>query len=349
MSTEREELERLRTALSAFGMERADELLASARDEALERARSILVTEMTRALLDGAGARLGSGQRARDGRRRSPSPAPSPPPADASDTALYVYGVGSSEAEELDGAVREGLGVASAPPFTLREGELAAIASTVPLAEFDEGRLRENLNDVEWLERVARAHEEVLERALRAATVVPLRLCTMYRDAQHVRAMLAREEPVFREALARLRGKTEWGVKMIAEPGALERALNGAEHERLEDVPTGVAYLRERGRQARAREDLDELAARLAADVHDELAARAEEALLNPLQNPEVSGHEGDMLLNGAYLVADAELPAFRQQCERLTGAFAPRGVVVELTGPWPPYNFVRSTLETSA
>lgn len=63
--------------------------------------------------------------------------------------------------------------------------------SRVGLAEFGAEPLRANLNDFAWLERVARAHEAVLEHALRAATIVPLRLCTIYADAERARAMLA--------------------------------------------------------------------------------------------------------------------------------------------------------------
>jgi hypothetical protein len=335
-----DELGSLREALAAFGEEHAAKLLATAREEALARARSILTTGMTRALLDAAGTHLGTP------RAHSGAPGPSPAP-DTGSSALYVYGVAPAADPKLESALG-GSGVADADPFALREGELAAIASAVPLAEFDEAPLRENLNDVGWLERVARAHEGVLERARGITTVVPFRLCTMYRDAGHVREMLAREAPVFRNALARLHGKTEWGVKVIAEPGALARALEDATDEKLDGLPAGVAYLRRRGRQARAREELGELAARWATDIHDELAARAEEALLSPLQNPEVSGHTGDMLLNGAYLVADAELAAFREGCKRLTAEFAERAVSVELTGPWPPYNFVQSSVDAA-
>jgi hypothetical protein len=46
------------------------------------------------------------------------------------------------------------------------------------------------------------------------------------------------------------------------------------------------------------------------------------------------------MLLNGAYLVRrdDGRLQDAVAELESLYG---PRGVTYELTGPWPPYNFV--------
>jgi hypothetical protein len=46
------------------------------------------------------------------------------------------------------------------------------------------------------------------------------------------------------------------------------------------------------------------------------------------------------MLLNGAYLVRrdDGRL---REVVAELESLYGPHGVTYELTGPWPPYNFV--------
>jgi len=163
-----------------------------------------------------------------------------------------------------------------------------------------------------------------------------------------VRSMLEREQAVFRDALRSLEGKTEWGVKLIAEPGALERALAEDEAEESGDVSPGVAYMQSRGREAKEREEIDALANSWAAEAHDRLADAAVEALLNPLQNPEVSGHIGEMLLNGVYLVEDAGMGKFTKEVEALVADFDDRGVSVEMTGPWPPYNFVKGSIEAA-
>src|SRR5213078_2128486 len=76
----------------------------------------------------------------------------------------YVYGVVSAGGEDLPPDLP---GVDPRYPATLvGEGGLAAIVSRVSLEEFGEERLRDNLNDVAWLEDKARAHEEVLDAAL---------------------------------------------------------------------------------------------------------------------------------------------------------------------------------------
>ena len=77
-------------------------------------------------------------------------------------------------------------------------------------------------------------------------------------------------------------------------------------------------------------------------------SAHASEALLNPLQNPDVSGHVGEMLLNGVYLVEDREADEFRHAVDELADEYRERGADVQLTGPWPPYNFVKSSIEAA-
>ena len=75
-------------------------------------------------------------------------------------------------------------------------------------------------------------------------------------------------------------------------------------------------------------------------EVHETLTAASATGLRNPLHPRELSGYEDEMVLNGVYLVADAHLtiPDARGWTQRAIRAHRPR---LELTGPWPPYNFV--------
>ena len=340
--------EALRAALDEAGEELAGDVVAQARREAIDRATSILADEMTRSVLDNARSHLsGATPKARPSGATPKTRRPRDREA-SGEPAYYVYGVAwAAEGiapQEVDG-VAEGN-----PPFALEHGRLAAIASLVPLEEFDEEALHENLNDVAWLERTARAHEAVLDSALASATLVPMRLCTIYRGEEQVREMLDREGPVFEDALGRLEGKTEWSVKLIAQPGALSRASSAGRGPADQEagLSRGAAYMRGKRDQAQAREEAAQLADEWADRVHQRVAAIAAEALLNPLQNPEVSGHTGEMLLNGVYLVDDADEEAFREEVTALSAELGDLGASVELSGPWPPYNFVKGSIEAA-
>jgi hypothetical protein len=199
-----------------------------------------------------------------------------------------------------------------------------------------------------WLERTARSHEGVLEAVGEHETLIPMRLCTIYRGETGVREMLLREHGALTDALAHLEGKSEWGVKVFAAETAPAPAPPSAESTRESDddaSAAGTAYMR--GRQAerdRREHRHDELYA-VCTQIHERLAMVAADAITTAVQRPEISGHTGDMLLNGVYLVEDDQLSRFLAQVDRVSDEYKPLGLEVQPTGPWPAYNFVPGTI----
>ena len=249
--------------------------------------------------------------------------------------AWYVYGVVPAATRE------EGTGVASRPVDLMAEGDVAALVSLVPVDEFGEGPLKANLNDRDWLERTAREHEDVLERVLAGTAVIPFRLCTIYESSERVREFLASRGVALADLLGRLDDRVELGVKAYFDQDGFAGTSEVGEPQ------SGRDYLLRRQREREVGEEAARFKAEVARASHERLAAAAEEARANPPQPPELSGRTEEMLLNGAYLVArrDAGLRAAVAELESLYGG---RGVAYEVTGPWPPYNFVpREVVET--
>jgi hypothetical protein len=261
-----------------------------------------------------------------------------PPRIDTRDpgTGFYVYCVSSA----AESAVPDGLpGVDPAHLVTsLQGGELAAVVSAVPLSDFDEERLREHLGDMAWVEQVARRHEEVLETVNARRTVIPMRMCTIYRDQAGVQAMLTREAEAMSTALSELEGRSEWGVKVFVGPRDPERPR--ADRERDPQI-TGAAYMQQRQREQRERGEIEGRRRDAAEAIFARLDSMAVRAAIIPPQRPEVSGHPGAMLLNSVYLVSDDDLPAFDGAVGALQDDNADLGLELQITGPWPAYNFV--------
>jgi hypothetical protein len=243
---------------------------------------------------------------------------------------VWVYGV-------LDGDV-------AGPPLChgvddahvvelIRHADLAAAASAVPLDEFGEEGLRASLEDIDRLEALARAHQRVLDEALRMGTVVPFPICTVYAGADHVREMLEREHEPLAAALRRLRGMAEWGVKAYT----VEREKLGTT---AAAPASGTDYLlRKRSARDAAEHTRQALETTIEA-VYVRLRERATAAVLSPPQDRRLSGHEEQMLLNAAYLVADAGADAFASLFAEIVRELGTDNLQLELTGPWPPYHF---------
>ncbi len=370
-------LQRLRAAIDDLAAADAADLLTEARIEARARVRATLTDALAHSMLERLHEQLPEPARetapARQERparaparperpapaqargepapRRNPAPReaadPEPRPAPASgEPAWYVYGVVAGETE-LGGSLD---GVDGAHPvIVLREGALAAVSSQVPLEEFDEARLREHLGDMAWVEATARAHESVLEAVREQTTVIPMRMCTVYRTEGGIREMLAREAAPLQEALDHLDGKAEWGVKVFTSIAGSGAGTDG-EAEAADDSPSGgdspgVAYMERRRTERERRQRALQMAEEAAALIHERLSAVASDAQVISLQRPEVSGHSGDMILNGVYLVPDDIADAFHAEVRALAAELERYDVELHPTGPWPAYNFVPGTI----
>ncbi|MBS1860083.1 MAG: GvpL/GvpF family gas vesicle protein [Actinobacteria bacterium] len=349
----------LDAAIEALAVQLAVRVVEEARAEAIAEVRAELSGRLTATLLRHCEAELAPGGDAEPEREPVPGPTPertAAPPLPLAEharheaTGRYVYGVVRA------GTLLPGDLAGIEPISRVRLIEcrgLAALVSDVPLSAFDDTSLRENLDNVAWLEEKARTHEEVLEAALAATAVVPLRLGTVFAGEEQVTEMLGREYGALLDALERLAGRTEWGLKAYVDREGLEREAlrraRRAEADANQGAAAGTGYMNHRRRrEAEAREGVEAIADEWAWEIHHRLAAVADEALLNPLQLPELSGHQGKMLLNGVYLIADEGASDFRSAVRVLAEGFDRRGVEVVLTGPWPAYNFVKSSIEAA-
>ena len=260
------------------------------------------------------------------------------------DLAWYVYCViaaGEQPPFEDVRGVNAGYGIA-----LTGDQYLSAVVTQVSLDEFGEEPLKRNFEDMAWLERTARLHQSVLDRALeRSPAVVPMRLCTIFGDEEHLRGMLERERDVLLGALERVRDHSEWSVKLLADPEAIDAAARAQSAAAAPKAAGGAgrAYLARKQAERGLRERSRELVEVAQEQVHARLQAEAEAVALLPPQNRELSGRSGDMVLNAAYLVHRSRVETFTGAVEELRHDPRQRelGLELEVTGPWAPYNFV--------
>jgi hypothetical protein len=234
-------------------------------------------------------------------------------------------------------------GIAGTTVERVEAGDLVALLSRVPAAEFATEPLTRNLNDLGWLERVARGHEAVLDAALSQTTIVPLRMCTLFESEAGVCEMLERRRDSLTDALDALEGRLEWSVKVLVDRERLMDAARPESGEAEAPAPAGEggAYLQRRRDERGAREAASRLAADTAQQVHARLQDWAIDARTRPPQNRELSGHMGEMVLNAAYLVERERTDELHRLVTELEEHHRGLGARIELSGPWPPYNFV--------
>ncbi|MGK4585249.1 GvpL/GvpF family gas vesicle protein [Kitasatospora sp. HPMI-4] len=244
----------------------------------------------------------------------------------------YTYAV-AQNADALRQTVDGLVGVSGAPVHLVHtaHGGVVAAVSQVPEEDFDEAALSRHLEDLEWLEALARAHHRVIEAIAACTTVLPLRLATVYLDDNRVRAVLDNRWDVFLGQLCRLAGHVEWGVKLYIDAPPIAPTPSP-------DLSPGRAYLRQRRAEKDSRQDAFRAAERAAERIEAVARVYAVDRVRHRPQEGELAVGPGVNVCNDAYLVPLDRADSFRADILHSTESLA--GVRVDVTGPWVPYSF---------
>jgi hypothetical protein len=261
----------------------------------------------------------------------------SEPEARSGERGLYVFGVVAAQAADTAVPGERAPGVR-----VVEEGALAALVRDVPLDEFRPAG-GEDDEDLAWLADRVRSHEQVLEDAAATQTVLPMRFGTIYREEAAVRAFLRGEREQLVAALAELDGRREWGVKCFLDRRSFSDSLQddaaaGARPPDAEPQSPGAAFFTRKRAEQTARERAADAGRRMARTVHERVGALAEQSTV---AEPPQGSSSADGLLAASYLVAREREEEFRSALDALAAEHGRSGLMIELTGPWPPYSFV--------
>ena len=229
-----------------------------------------------------------------------------------------VYGIVSARraAEET---LPVGLGDAALIP--VEHGHLAALLSEYPEDAAASAGVEQAL-----------AYAQVVERLHRRMTILPMRFGCFVRRPDAAAEFLRRHEEEFSDALARLEGCDEIGLRLLLPPGS--RAAEPTPSDEGSDSRTGTAYLADR-RRFYERQALEERSCRAWVE-------RAEEAFAGTFRHSswEHAARPEGTLLSLSFLVEKAQTRAFLDACRKFRSEHAGE-VAAICTGPLPPYVFV--------
>jgi len=250
----------------------------------------------------------------------------------------YVYCV--IAADRRPRLTRMPAGLPGAGPVRLLDVEtgLLIVVADLPLDRYSESAINKGLGDLDWVSRIAIAHEKVVESFIASTAVLPMKLFTIFttddRALDHVRAQHAR----IASLVKRVANHQEWGIRVV-----LDRTLAAAALSKKTAVPrsdSGVSYLTQKKAQRDAATQLASRARGAMAGLFDRLAARAGDAKRRAASELPVQG--GPLLLDAAFLVARARAATFKALAAREAKALARQGYGLTVSGPWPPYTFVQ-------
>ncbi len=213
-------------------------------------------------------------------------------------------------------------------------GGLWLIASSAPDARFAPAAIEARLRDVDWVAACAVGHERVLAHFGKRASLLPVKLFTLFSTDERAIADVAARRRRIERLLARVAGRQEWGVRMRVDPAAAARTPARPR----DDASAGTRFLqRKSAAQTTGRKALAG-ASKQAAAAYAALRRLAAVARRRPVV---AAAGAAPLVMDGAFLLERGRVAAFRHAVTALARRLAASGYRVELTGPWPPYNFV--------
>ncbi|MBI2470179.1 MAG: GvpL/GvpF family gas vesicle protein [Planctomycetes bacterium] len=183
---------------------------------------------------------------------------------------------------------------------------------------------------------------EVIEKYY--TPVIPLRFCTIYKNQKGLfKAIMPHREKI-RNFLDYTADKIEWSVKVFCDKTVF---LNNNDKNKEQfqtanqtSLLPGEAYLLAKKmrkiKEGNFRQDLQ----MYLKDIDFTLSQFADRYRFLRCADKSIHGRPLDMVMNTAFLVEQQTFNMFKDTLNMLAEKYKDEGLMFELSGPWPPYNF---------
>jgi len=256
--------------------------------------------------------------------------------------AIYLYGIIPEDFEkELDI-----LGIDQKNKlYIIQNKELKAVTSNVPLEEFGEKAFARNVENMDWLKQKAVLHSDIITQIFTiAGLIVPVKFGTVYLLEENVRNFLQEYSEALKENISNLKGTEEWGVKLYCDINKFIDTSMAEEKESVleqtSQVSKGAGYFMKKKLSGSIEESAKDKIIKFSQDIYNNISSQTYNAKLNKILSREATGLPYEMYMNAVLLINKENIVCFKQLVQQYISEYESKGIFIEQSGPWPPYNF---------
>jgi len=229
-------------------------------------------------------------------------------------------------------------------------GQIEAVVSLVNLKDFDADEIRERAqNDLAWIKEKSLIHNRVIMESAEGTdgAIVPMKFGSIFNDRGSLSKAIKKDSKNILSLFEKLRGKEEWSVKVFAEPEAIKKEIIKSDiglqnkKEELDSLPAGLAYFKEKELEDEIEKRKRSEFQKWRQEVLQILPRFTDEVKVGKILGKELTARLEPMILNAALLINKRTFNKFSEDVARWQGILKERGLLVETSGPWPPYNFI--------
>jgi hypothetical protein len=223
--------------------------------------------------------------------------------------------------------------------------DIVAVLGMSSIEDFCGPEAENRMKDLAWIgPRVCR-HEEVVEEVMRRSPAFPARFGTIFSSFEALEKLLEVHYDEISRFLDKAAGKEEWAVKGLLNRAQARRSFStlmlSRQEGRLASLSPGKRYLGEQRIRGSADRELNGWLKRVIKGIGDDLCRHSSEFCERKVLSLDSEAME--MVLNWAFWIAREDADDFRARVDRANEQNDRQGLLLKLSGPWPPYSFLPS------
>jgi hypothetical protein len=200
------------------------------------------------------------------------------------------------------------------------------------------------MEDLAWVAPRALRHEDVVLSAMEQGPVLPVRFGTVFSSIEAAAEPLRQRQDVLMKFFQDTIDKKEWTLKGYVDRSQARARMTAArlaaEKEQLAGLSPGKRYFLEQKIKGAVDKDVAAWLKEMERDILNVAKKMSAGFSECRLQSCDVTGRDEEMFFHGAFLVPDASLEDLRRLLSDWNAAHHDAGLLLELSGPWPPYHF---------
>ncbi len=221
---------------------------------------------------------------------------------------------------------------------------LFGIYSKVYLNEYSEENLKIKGEDIKWLTEKACKFMNILQLLSGNKVSIPMKFLTLFNNENRLRDALSENYHLFNETLNSLRDCEEHSVKIYCDVKHFKETAMNAEitafAASLFNKPKGAAFFLKKKFDIDLDNKVEKKIFASANSIIETVKPYCKELKSNKLLAKEITCVQEKMILNCAVLINQTQIDEFQNSINQLKENYQDCGIIIECSGPWPPYNF---------
>lgn len=257
---------------------------------------------------------------------------------------IYLYCFARSDClPTIEGTGLDG----HSPLFLWRSLDITAVLGSVSLEEFCGPLAEARMQDLSWLGPRACHHENVIESIMPYSPVLPCRFGTIFSSLESLERLLKNHYHEISQFLDQVADHEEWTVKGFLDSAKARKELFSqrlaSQLDHLSYLPPGARYFEEQRILTEAQKEFKQWVREICRELKDDLNQYATDFSERKAVIRDVDRKGWERVCNWEFLIPRSRLADLRARVEGKNGEHFLRGLVFELSGPWPPFSFTPS------